>query len=108
MRCPRPSSLVSQVWQLPAVTRALLEVKLALRGRPEGDRQMVFLLRGLMEWCIYPPQAPSLLHEQQQHLRGRKARLLMSWSCTEEALLQLARSRDPTGARGPAPTAPTA
>ena len=46
----------AQVWQLPAATRALLEVRLALRGRPEQERQQLFLLRGLMEWCIYPPQ----------------------------------------------------
>ncbi|PNH02892.1 hypothetical protein TSOC_011092 [Tetrabaena socialis] len=45
-----------QVWQLPAATRALLEARLALRGRPESERSLLFLLRGLMEWCIYPPQ----------------------------------------------------
>ncbi|GIL81024.1 hypothetical protein Vretimale_9291 [Volvox reticuliferus] len=84
-----------QVWQLPAATRALLEVRLALRGRPESERQLVFLLRGLMEWCIYPPQAPST--PSGPLLRGRKSRLLMSWSCTEEALLTLAKSRDPLG-----------
>ncbi|GIL50633.1 hypothetical protein Vafri_6764 [Volvox africanus] len=84
-----------QVWQLPAATRALLEARLALRGRPESERQLVFLLRGLMEWCIYPPQAPSV--HSGPPLRGRKSRLLMSWSCTEEALLNLAKSRDPLG-----------
>ncbi|KAG2490062.1 hypothetical protein HYH03_011527 [Edaphochlamys debaryana] len=83
-----------QVWQLPAATRALLEAKLALRARPDSERHLVFLLRGLMEWCIYPPQAPSTAGPP---LRGRKSRLLMQWSCTQDALLALARSRDPLG-----------
>ncbi|EFJ45112.1 hypothetical protein VOLCADRAFT_94614 [Volvox carteri f. nagariensis] len=85
-----------RVWQLPSATRALLEARLALRSRPESERQLMFLLRGLMEWCIYPPQAPST--PSGPPLRGRKSRPLMSWSCTEDAMLSLAKSRDPTGA----------
>lgn len=48
-----------QVWALPEATRARLDARLALRGRPAGERALVFLLRGLMEWCVYPPQVPS-------------------------------------------------
>ena len=47
-----------------------------------------------------PPQAPSSPPPASPPLRGRKSRLLMSWACTEEALLALARSRDPLGGCG--------
>jgi hypothetical protein len=139
-----------QVWQLPGSTRAMLDARLALRGRPEAERHLAFLLRGLMEWCIYPPQVGSrpcrkgpgerdtcscLLRMSSSRgrrsacaylrrlvwcrvawrdgpqapaswpgggppLRGRKSRMLVSWSCTEESLLALARSRDPLGGLG--------
>ncbi len=36
-------------------TRAVIDAKLRMSERSEGDRQLLYLLRGMMEWCIYPP-----------------------------------------------------
>lgn len=105
-------------------TRAMIDVKLRMSERSEGDQQLLYLLRGMMEWCIYPPQVRGFptrsgapFKGTQQHcfsvgmsallcwcafamqvpskLRGRKE--LVSWSCTEQAMMQLIKSRDPTG-----------
>lgn len=76
---PLRSRPFAQVWQLPAATRALLEARLALRGRSEAERQMVFLLRGLMEWCIYPPQ----VHTTRPCARSKPQRLLANPSAPQ-------------------------
>jgi hypothetical protein len=38
-------------------TRAAVDKQLRLRARPDGERQLLYLLRGLMELCVYPPAA---------------------------------------------------
>jgi hypothetical protein len=37
-------------------TRAALDKQLRLRGRGVEERQLLYLLRGLMELCLYPPR----------------------------------------------------
>ena len=37
-------------------TRTVMDARLRLGSKTEGERQMLYLLRGLMDWCIYPPQ----------------------------------------------------
>jgi hypothetical protein len=53
-----PSQLLlgtPHVFQLAPHTRARIDAKLGMAERAEGDRQLLYLLRGMMEWCIYPP-----------------------------------------------------
>eukprot|EP00775_Hariotina_reticulata_P005290 gene5289-5525_t len=40
-------------------TRAALDKELRLRGKAVEERQLLYLLRGLMELCLYPPRAAS-------------------------------------------------
>jgi hypothetical protein len=42
-------------------TRAALDKQLRLRGRPSGERQLLYLLRGLMELCLYPGRVSACL-----------------------------------------------
>ena len=44
------------VFQLSPGTQKVLDAKLHLGGRSQGERQLIYLLRGMMELCIYPPQ----------------------------------------------------
>ena len=151
------------VFHLDARTRALLDHR--LKPRSEAERQKAYLMRGLMELCIYPPRhhrrcrpAPGSRsslssvkiecngeeagcsgnggrflrkhendgeqgggvskgignvvsgpesggsREDKAHAKGRQCEeqwSLVSWSCSEESLMELIRSRDPTGG-GPA------
>jgi hypothetical protein len=41
--------------------RAALDKQLRLRGRPAGERQLLYLLRGLMELCLYPGRVRALI-----------------------------------------------
>jgi serine/threonine protein kinase len=43
------------VFQLPPSTRAALDLKLQLQGKGDMERHLLYLLRGMMELCIYPP-----------------------------------------------------
>lgn len=44
------------VFQLSPATQAALDIRLDLGGKRPGQRQLLYLLRGMMEMCIYPPQ----------------------------------------------------
>jgi len=103
------------VFQVSARTRAMMDVKLHLEHKPEEERQRIYLLRGMMELCVYPPEpsssrrhrgssSGSLNAEQQQQQAGEAAGEEaepagppVQWSCSEPALLHLLSSRDPTG-----------
>jgi serine/threonine protein kinase len=56
------------VFQLSPGTQRVLDAKLQLGGRSQGERQLIYLLRGMMELCIYPPQVsqglPALTNKQ--------------------------------------------
>jgi hypothetical protein len=45
------------VFQIGTQQQARLDARLGLRAKAAGDRQLVYLLRGMMEMCLYPPQA---------------------------------------------------
>eukprot|EP00955_Chlamydomonas_euryale_P087177 364274-Chlamydomonas_euryale.AAC.5 len=81
------------VFQLPPHTRALLDAQLDAARRPPGDRELLHLLRGMMEWCVYPPDARS--RQRGGHEDGRKQ--LLTWSCSDDAVAALIRARDPLG-----------
>jgi len=103
--------------QVSGRTQALLEHRLHLTSLPPADAAAALLLRGLMELCIYPPQppeggddggddgaggadsngaaGPSADGESgaESGVGGGTGRLPMSWSCTDEAILQVPTSR---------------
>ncbi|CAD7695660.1 unnamed protein product [Ostreobium quekettii] len=153
------------VFHLSARTQALLEQTIDMKARSEAEKQHAYLLRGLMELCIYPPwnrrpcwhsttgenpgsvatnaceegamdcqaeqdsrgdnskneelHQPRDGHSRDEfaHDEGRafwgtlrggdgataqKPRCegetpIVSWSCSEDALLEIIKSRDPTG-----------
>ncbi|GAX83052.1 hypothetical protein CEUSTIGMA_g10478.t1 [Chlamydomonas eustigma] len=76
------------VFQLLQHSQSILDAKLRTSRHSSGDRQLLYLLRSLMEWCIYPPS------QIQSRLRGRKE--IVAWSCTEENILRMIKTRDPT------------
>eukprot|EP00798_Chlamydomonas_sp_ICE-L_P015892 gene15892-22024_t len=102
---------------LPTVS-AVLEVRLHLQDHSEGDRQLVYLLRGLIEHAQAVLEVRLHLQDHSEgdrqlvyllrgliewciyppqpphHKRGRKE--LMSLSCTEETLMKMVALRDPT------------
>lgn len=47
------------VFQLNPDTAARLDAQLRASGRPPGDTQLLHLLRGMTDLCIYPPQQVS-------------------------------------------------
>jgi serine/threonine protein kinase len=112
-------------------TRAAVDKQLQLKGRPAGERQLLYLLRGLMELCLYPPRVTGSNPARRAaftgsggdttsgtrseaavkgKIRGQpgsstnsssssssSASVPLPWSCSENSLLQLVASRDPTG-----------
>ncbi len=44
------------VFALSPATRAALDRRLRLRGRPAAERGQLYQLRGMMELCVYPPR----------------------------------------------------
>lgn len=89
------------VFQISARTRALLDARLRLERKSAEDRQQIYLLRGMMELCIYPPTLPAKRKEGGSGEKGqegdRQQHSVLQWSCSEPALLETLRSRDPTG-----------
>ncbi|KAK9917046.1 hypothetical protein WJX75_000279 [Coccomyxa subellipsoidea] len=80
------------VFQVDAKTRARLYQKINLEAMPEEDRKLAFWLRGLMELCIYPPRPLAA-----QKVPGNRSSLPLPWSCTDQALLEMLKQRDPSG-----------
>eukprot|EP00878_Enallax_costatus_P010077 GHUV01010518.1.p1 GENE.GHUV01010518.1~~GHUV01010518.1.p1 ORF type:complete len:851 (+),score=193.00 GHUV01010518.1:408-2960(+) len=81
-------------------TRAAVDKQLHLQGRPTEERQLLYLLRGLMELCIYPPRVTSTpINPQRATIQAGldKTPLPIPWSCCDDALLKLISSRDPQG-----------
>ncbi|GMH38468.1 hypothetical protein BSKO_06352 [Bryopsis sp. KO-2023] len=132
------------VFHLPGRTRALLDHRLRLSSLPEPERERAYLLRAMMEFCIYPPTSVDPRKKRkvktegashQQHSKGEsksskpeggklvkkrgkaenkkrksvedkeRASSIVLWSCSEEALMKLIKSRDPTGRGLPSKTA---
>ncbi|KAI8471128.1 MAG: hypothetical protein J3K34DRAFT_468469 [Monoraphidium minutum] len=112
------------VFALPPATRAALDRSLRLRGRPAAERAQLYALRGMLELCIYPPRKqPAGKGERKgvgrargdagAHTGGGAASgggggggggsgggggaFLVPWSCSDDSLLRLIASRDPTG-----------
>eukprot|EP00878_Enallax_costatus_P036950 GHUV01041601.1.p1 GENE.GHUV01041601.1~~GHUV01041601.1.p1 ORF type:complete len:104 (-),score=5.10 GHUV01041601.1:39-350(-) len=57
-------------------TRAAVDKQLHLQGRPTEERQLLYLLRGLMELCIYPPRVsgPSRIMYEPSECRSFQVR----------------------------------
>ncbi|KAJ7547329.1 hypothetical protein O6H91_08G080400 [Diphasiastrum complanatum] len=83
------------VFQVSSRTHALLDRH--LDGWDEASKKTAYMLRAFMEMCILLPGVrPHYYH----HFRAESFKYsekfgLASWDCTEEALLQQIRQRDP-------------
>mmetsp|Transcript_18856 Transcript_18856/g.47617 ORF Transcript_18856/g.47617 Transcript_18856/m.47617 type:complete len:368 (-) Transcript_18856:237-1340(-) len=88
------------VFQVGARTRAMLDARLQLSAQLGAEgRQRLFLLRGMMELCIYPPlPAPKPASDRRREggdSAGRQAPV--QWSCSDTAVMELLAARDPSG-----------
>lgn len=63
------------------VTRAAVDKQLHLHGRPTEERQLLYLLRGLMELCVYPPRVSrGLADSSVPHSHKSDVVSLVDWS----------------------------
>ncbi|MEW5311637.1 MAG: hypothetical protein WDW38_003335 [Sanguina aurantia] len=92
MRGLKPRSWTYDIWSVD--TAARLDAQLRASGRPPGDTQLLHLLRGMTDLCIYPPQQSGQTASRKS---GPRDQLLLAWRCTESALMTLILAKDPTG-----------
>lgn len=92
----------SDVFALDPRTRAYISSR--MERRDPQSLQLAFLLRSMMELCIYPPGPSDGLDHDPSTKRGmhrpetsRSHTFLASWDCSEEHLLHVFRRRDPLG-----------
>lgn len=92
----------SDVFVLDPRTRAYISSR--MEKRDPQSLQLAYLLRSMMELCIYPPgPSDDLDHDPQASSRmgrpdmSRSHTFLASWDCSEEHLLHMFRRRDPLG-----------
>ena len=92
----------SDVFVLDPRTRAYISSR--MEKRDPQSLHLAYLLRSMMELCIYPPgPSDDLDHDPQASSRmgrsdtSRSHTFLAPWDCSEEHLLHMFRRRDPLG-----------
>ncbi|KAG0570157.1 hypothetical protein KC19_6G142700 [Ceratodon purpureus] len=85
------------VFQISSRTRVLLDQQ--LEGMDEAAKNTIYLLRAYLEMCILLPGIPP--HHHHHHQAGSVEQFeevrLAAWKCTEEAVMQQIKQRDPLG-----------
>lgn len=80
----------------------------------QEEREIAYWLRGVMQLCIYPPlpkhrsntsHVSDELHRGTTDESGKAKYPPLAWSCSEEAILDTLRERDPSGKGLPGPMA---